>query len=120
MNNTTSNCAKSDVVPATNVPAYSKKKKYKHHTKIYTDGSKKEGRVSYSVIWNKKSMATKHNLHRQKISNQNSHPLHNKRIEKKTNSNRLLKFIGCSLGQEGYKKPEKVERKLLGQEEDKI
>jgi hypothetical protein len=26
--------------------------KFKHHTKIYTDGSKKEEKVGYSVIWN--------------------------------------------------------------------
>jgi hypothetical protein len=28
------------------------KERYKHHTKIYLDGSKKKERVGYAVIWN--------------------------------------------------------------------
>jgi hypothetical protein len=43
--------------------------KYKHHIKVYTDGSKKEDRVGYSVFSNlestknhKKNTATKHDL----------------------------------------------------------
>jgi hypothetical protein len=86
--------------------------KCKHHTKIYTDGSKKIERVGYSVIWNHKknrenSTVTKHNLQCLKIS----HPLHNERTRKKTNCNRFFKYIGCSLGQKGYKKPENPENK---------
>jgi hypothetical protein len=43
--------------------------KYKHHIKIYTDGSKKEDRVGYSVIWNqqkikKKNTASEHDFQR--------------------------------------------------------
>jgi hypothetical protein len=30
--------------------------KYKNHIKIYTDGSKKEDRVGYSVIWNQQQI----------------------------------------------------------------
>jgi hypothetical protein len=85
---------------ASNETARILEERYKHHTKIYTDGSKKEERVGYAVIWNHqkitRSAATKHNLQRRTISNHNSHSLHNERTGEKS-----------SLEQEGYKKTRK-------------
>jgi hypothetical protein len=45
------------------------------------------------------------------VSNNNSHPLPNKRARKKTYRNRLLKYTDCSLGQERYEKPENADYK---------
>jgi hypothetical protein len=48
--------------------------KYKHHIKVYTDGSEEEDRVGYSVIWNQQKIIKEYG-HKTRSSAPNNQPL---------------------------------------------
>jgi ferric iron reductase protein FhuF len=96
--------------------------KYKHHIKVYTDGSNKEDRLGYSVIWNQKNIKKRIRPQNAIFSAEQSaiYTTMKDPINKLNATDSLSTLIAAIDKKETKNTKTRKIRKLLGQEGNKI